>query len=70
MNSETFESTYAMLVRSDEKERSLSETMIYVLLILSMLFAVWQVALMRVTVPESLSARTVAHSAALPTARA
>jgi hypothetical protein len=66
MNSEPFESTYAMLVRSDEKERSVSETMIYVLLILSMLFAVCQVALMRVTVPESLSARTVAQTAIVP----
>ncbi|MGZ5019333.1 MAG: hypothetical protein ACXWAV_02805 [Chthoniobacterales bacterium] len=63
MNSETFESTYAMLVRSEEKERSLSETAIYLVLILSMFFSVWQVAQMRVTIPENLTAKPIAQVA-------
>lgn len=62
MNSEQFESTYAMLVRSDEEERSVSETVVYVVLILSMVFTMWQVAQMRVTVPEKLSAHTIAQT--------
>ena len=61
MNPQTFESTYAMLVRSEEKERSLSETAVYLLLILSMVFSVWQAAHMRVTIPENLTAKPVAQ---------
>ena len=61
MNSPTFESTYAMLVRSEEKERSLSETAVFVLLILSMVLSVWQAAHMRVTIPENLTPKTVAQ---------
>jgi hypothetical protein len=64
MNSKNFESTYAMLVRCDEKERSVLETAIYVILILSMFFAVFQITQMRVVVPESLSARSVTSSVA------
>ncbi len=65
-NIDTFESTYALLVRSDEKERSLSETVIYLLLIVSMAFSIWQAAQMRVTVPTNLRARTVAESTVAP----
>ena len=54
MKNETFESTYAMLVRSEEKERSLSETAVYLLLILSTVFSIWQAAHQPVTVPTSL----------------
>ncbi len=38
------ESTYALLVRSEEEERSLPETGVYLLLILCMAFSVWQTA--------------------------
>lgn len=61
MNSPTFESTYAMLVRSEEKERSLTETAVYLLLIMSMIFCMWEVAEMRVTIPENLTAKPVAQ---------
>ena len=37
-----FESTYALLMRSDEKRRSGFETLIYALLVASALFAVSQ----------------------------
>lgn len=62
MNSQTFESTYAMLVRSEEKERSLSETAVYLLLIMSMVFSVWEAAQMRVTIPENLTAKPIAQT--------
>ena len=39
---DTFESTYALLVRSEEKQRSRFETLIYVLLVVSAAFAVSQ----------------------------
>lgn len=51
---EEFESTYAMLVRSEEKERSISETLVYGLMILSTVASIWQVALQPITVPTSL----------------
>ncbi len=50
---EEFESTYALLVRSEEKERSISETVIYLLLILSVVFSIWQVAQQPFRLPTS-----------------
>lgn len=61
MKTQTFESTYAMLLRSDEKERSVSETAVYLLLIVAMAFSVWQAAHQRVTVPNSLGAPSFAQ---------
>jgi len=65
MNTEAFESTYAMLVRSEERERSVSETIVYGLLILSTVLTVWQAAQMPVTVPENLSPRSMAQVTAV-----
>ena len=48
---ETFESTYALLVRSEEKQRSRFETLIYTLLIVSTTFAVVQFARQAVMMP-------------------
>jgi TRAP-type uncharacterized transport system fused permease subunit len=39
-----YESTYALLVRSEEKNRSLLETVVYAIFILSAVFSIWQVA--------------------------
>ena len=47
------ESTYALLVQSEDKERNLSETAIYMLLILGTVFSVWQVAQQPVNLPVS-----------------
>ena len=41
MNNE-HESTYALLVRSEEKSRDMLETAVYALFILSAVFAIWQ----------------------------
>jgi hypothetical protein len=50
-NQSVTESTYALLVQSEEKERNLSETAIYMLLILGSVFSVWQVAHQPVNLP-------------------
>lgn len=39
-----FESTYALLVRSEEKSRSRLEVLVYALFILSAVFSIWQFA--------------------------
>lgn len=44
-------STYAMLVQSEEKERSLFETFIYGLLVLSAIVGIWQFAHLRMPTP-------------------
>ena len=66
--SEEFESTYALLVRSEEKERSVSENVIYLLLILSAVFSIWQVAQQPFRLPTSFVLRTtpLAQTAELP----
>ena len=46
------ESTYALLVRSEEEERSLPETAVYVLLILATAFSVWQSVIAPIQVPS------------------
>jgi hypothetical protein len=46
-----FESTYALLVRSEEKGRGILEAALYVALILSAIFTISQLASHPVTVP-------------------
>jgi hypothetical protein len=48
---ENFESTYALLVRSEEKNRSLLETIVYALLILSAVFSIWEFVHQNVAFP-------------------
>jgi hypothetical protein len=52
------ESIYALLVRteSEEKNRTLLESVLYVSFILSAVFAIWQFALQPITVPAGLPA--------------
>lgn len=45
------QSTYSLLVRSEERERNLSETAVYMLLIVSSAFSIWQFAHQPFTVP-------------------
>ncbi len=51
MNTSHEESTYALLVRLEDKERSLVETIVYVLCILSVVAAIYQFAQQPVVVP-------------------
>jgi hypothetical protein len=44
-------STYALLVRSEEKERGLFETFIYSMLVLSAVIGIWQFAHLRIPTP-------------------
>ena len=48
---DNFESTYALLVRSEEKERGLLETVLYAFFILSAVVAIWQFVQQPVNVP-------------------
>jgi hypothetical protein len=48
-----FESTYALLVRSEEKDRSVCENIAYFVFILSVVFSIWQAARQPVTVPAA-----------------
>lgn len=45
------ESTYALLIRSEEKSRNLLEVIIYPLLCLGPLIAIWQLAQQPINVP-------------------
>jgi hypothetical protein len=50
-NNEIHESTYALLVRSEEKERGLLETIAYGLFIFSAVAAIWQFANQPINLP-------------------
>jgi hypothetical protein len=47
------ESTYALLIRSEEKSRSVFEVVIYPLLILGPLIAIWQFAQQPINIPAA-----------------
>ncbi len=46
------ESTYALLIRSQQEDRSIPETAVYALLILTVTFSVWQTAQQRFQLPN------------------
>lgn len=46
-----FESTYALIVRSEEKNRSRLEMVVYAILIISAVFSIWQFAHQSVAFP-------------------
>ena len=48
---QNFESTYALLVRSEEKKRNVLEIVVYALFILSAVFSIWQFAYQSVAFP-------------------
>jgi hypothetical protein len=58
-NDEIHESTYALLVRSEEEKRSLLEIIAYGLFILSVVAAIWQFASQPVNLPLATMPRTV-----------
>jgi len=58
-NSEIHESTYALLVRSENEKRNLLEMIAYVLFILSAVAAIWQFASQPVNLPLATMPRTV-----------
>lgn len=52
LSAEGFESTYALLVRSEEKERSMFEGAAYLVFILSAVFSIWQMVQQPVSLPK------------------
>ena len=52
ISAEGFESTYALLVRSEEKERSIFEGVAYLVFILSAIFSIWNVAQQPIELPK------------------
>jgi hypothetical protein len=48
-----YESTYALLVRSEEKNRSLLETLVCAILILSIVFSIWQFVQQPIRIPAA-----------------
>jgi hypothetical protein len=51
-SAEGFESTYALLVRSEEKERGMFEGAAYLVFILSAVFSIWHVAQQPIALPK------------------
>ncbi|MFL6589012.1 MAG: hypothetical protein ACJ8M4_02450 [Chthoniobacterales bacterium] len=47
-----FESTYALIIRSEEKERGIFEGAAYIVVVVSALFSIWQVARQPIALPE------------------
>jgi hypothetical protein len=62
-----FESTYALLVRSEEKGRGVLEILVYALLILGVVFSIWQFAQTPVKISApGLEARVACHTTTTP----
>jgi hypothetical protein len=59
-NSGSLPFTYSLLVRSEEKSRSVLETAVYTLCILSSVFSIWQAAQQPITLPSTIATPTVA----------
>jgi hypothetical protein len=64
-NPKAFESTYALLVRSEEKQRSRFETLVYTVLTVSTIFAVLQFGRQAAMMPSSIA--HVATTVSAPT---
>jgi hypothetical protein len=69
-SAEGFESTYALIVRSEEKERSIFEGAVYFAVVLSALFTIWQVAKQPVALPITTVHTTSISQSAKTTQRA
>lgn len=52
LSTDGFESTYALIVRSENKGRNMCEGAAYLALILSAVFSIWQVAQQPVAFPK------------------
>jgi hypothetical protein len=63
-SAEGFESTYALIVRSEEKERGIFEGAVYFAVVLSALFSIWQVAKQPLALPlTSVHTTSISQSA-------
>ena len=62
-SAEGFESTYALLVRSEEKERGIFEGAVYFAVVLSALFSIWQVARQPIALPLTIHTTSISQPA-------
>ena len=62
-SAEGFESTYALLVRSEEKNRSIVEGAVYFAVVLSAILTLWHAATQPVQVPTTLHTTSTSPSA-------
>jgi hypothetical protein len=60
---EGFESTYALLVRSEEKERSIFEGAVYFAVILSAILSLWHAVTQPILVPTAIHTTSISRSA-------
>lgn len=69
-NSAAFESTYALIIRSEERERGATEGAVFLLFMLSAVFSIWQVAQQPITLPAGgiIHTATFAQPAVTPAA--
>ena len=58
-NPATFESTYALIIRSEERKRGIAETLVYMLLMMSTVFAIAQFGQQPFAIPTVVSSPTV-----------
>src|ERR1043165_6739977 len=63
LTNDQFESTYALLVRSEEKGRGVLETVLYVAFILSAVLLIWEFAQSSVSLPAGLEQGIVSQAA-------
>lgn len=70
LTTDGFESTYALIVRSEEKERSIFEGAVYFAVVLSALFSLWQFAKQPVDLPLKSVHTTAVTQSANPNQRA
>ena len=54
------ETTYSLLVRSEEKNRSVLEIVVFALFMLSAVFSIWQFAVQPISVPSYLGSESLA----------
>jgi len=63
LSAEGFESTYALIVRSEETERSIFEGAVYFAVVLSALLSIWQVARQPVEMPTVIHTTSISQPA-------
>lgn len=64
LSTENFESTYALIVRSEEKERGLFEGAAYLVFILSAIFSIWNLGKQPIELPKDgvIHTTSIVHS--------
>ena len=68
LSAEAFESTYALLVRSEEKDRGMFEGVAYLVFTLTAVFSIWQMVQQPISLPKGnvIHTTSVAHSTDTP----